>query len=143
MIYLEYFRLFLCLCSVLDPHTPLQYSRTLSASRIRKSNSMLQSCVVSKALCLALSGLSFGSRTTPIRWFRKMHARTATNSTCANFAPGQFCGPSDQGKYVLCAGVRIFSECRPGGKCGSEGVKERIHREGRQRRGSCQYLGSV
>ena len=109
---------------------------------------MSQSSVVAKALFLAASELSPGSGTMTTRRSHRKQARTATNSTWANFAPGQFCGPSDQGKYVLCTGVMSSSWCSRVAKFNLDplepgAVGAEIHREGCQRRGSGQYLGCV
>ena len=136
------------LFKMLVAHTRFHANRTLSALRIRKRSSMLQSSVVAKARFLAFSKLSLGSWITPTRWSRSKRASTATNSTWANFAPGQLCGPSDQGRYVLRTGVKSISWRSRVAKSGSnpldpETWDKEIHREGCQMRGSCQYLGCV
>lgn len=62
--------------------------------------------------------------------------------------PGQFCGPSDHGKYVVGAGVRRVSFLSGSGddddKEGKEEEEgEMIQREGFQERGSGQVSGWV
>jgi hypothetical protein len=129
-------------------HTALHSSRTWSTCRIRKSSCISQSSVVANARFLAAVKLSPGSRTILMRWSRNKQAITATNSTWANFSPGQFCGPSDHGKNVLCLGWTNISCANrvPKSRFASRGTSVGdgdIHREGCQRRGSDQYLGWV
>lgn len=61
--------------------------------------------------------------------------------------PGQFCGQSDQGKYVLGAGIRRVSSLSGSGDDDEEGKEEEegetIQREGFQERGSGQNTGWV
>lgn len=91
------------------------------------------SSTVSSTLLCAPSSLSPNIRSGSTLYRRKRVAITATNSTCANFLPGQFLCPSDHGKYVPCAGVKRHSAFTPA-SAGNEPVL--IQRLGRQDKAS-------
>lgn len=93
-----------------------------------------QSLATLTALSRVMSSLSPSSFTTVNTRFRIISASTATNSTSENLRPGQFCGPSDHGKYVFLAGVTRLSWPL---------VSVVSQRDGFHVRESGQYLGCV
>jgi hypothetical protein len=74
-------------------------------------------------------------------------AKTATNSTCANFIPGHIRGPEDHGAYPSGAGIKLSSLRRDDTECEAEVVEKRegdsIQRFGFQEEGELKVEGSV
>jgi len=133
---------FLCL-NIVAPtsnsiiHLRLQVTATLFGSRICKSSCILVSFTTFKTRFLAWSIVSPFPGTGYTRWVRNRAAMVATNSTWANFLPGQLRTPSDQAKYAPFSGIRSFSrESRVLISPEADSEECSIHREGRQVRAS-------
>ena len=113
--------------------------------RISNSSWTLLSFTTSSTLSLALAKLSRGLGTglTICRW--NSAAITATNSTCANFFPGQLRTPSDHAINDPLAASMISSLASCALKFPAfDGFVELIHRFGSHvRESEPQYLGSV
>lgn len=109
-------------------------SLTLSASLILRRSCISQSSTTFRTLLCICSSVSPSFFTTLKRCACIRRARRATNSTCENFTPGQFCAPSDQGKKVSLGGV--INSSVPSSMVF-------IQREGLHLSGFGQYLGCV